>query len=83
MGDEPTHPRLKPGETDDGYAISYPRTGDKKETMNKRITILRNQSQQATPRISAERALLVTEFYKSDLAQQVSIPVKRAMAFRH
>lgn len=51
--------------------------------MNKRITKLRNQSQQAIPRISVERALLVTEFYKSNLAQQVSIPVKRALAFQH
>ncbi|MCF6169494.1 MAG: glycyl radical protein [Bacteroidales bacterium] len=51
--------------------------------MNERIEKLRNQSQQATPRLSAERALLVTEFYKSNLAQQVSIPVKRALAFQH
>ncbi len=51
--------------------------------MNKRIKILRDQSQNAIPRISTERALLVTEFYKSDLAQQVSVPVKRALAFKH
>ncbi|MEE4259023.1 MAG: pyruvate formate lyase family protein, partial [Bacteroidales bacterium] len=51
--------------------------------MNTRIQQLREQSLNATPRISAERALLVTEFYKSDLAQQVSVPVKRAMAFQH
>lgn len=51
--------------------------------MNKRIKTLRNQSQNAISHISAERALLVTEFYKSDLAQQVSVPVRRALAFKH
>ncbi|MCB2207025.1 MAG: glycyl radical protein [Bacteroidetes bacterium] len=51
--------------------------------MNARIQQLREQSLNAIPRISAERALLVTEFYKSDLAQQVSVPVKRALAFKH
>jgi len=51
--------------------------------MNKRITKLRNQSQNAIPRISVERALLVTEFYQSDLAQQVSMSVRRALAFKY
>ena len=51
--------------------------------MNKRITKLRNQSQNAIPRISVERALLVTEFYQSDLAQQVSLSVRRALAFKY
>ncbi len=51
--------------------------------MNTRITKLRNDSLNATNRISAERALLVTEFYKSDLAQSVSVPVRRAMAFEY
>ncbi|HEY9115013.1 MAG TPA: trans-4-hydroxy-L-proline dehydratase, partial [Bacteroidales bacterium] len=51
--------------------------------MNERIKQLREESLQATPRISAERALLVTEFYQSSMAQQVSIPVKRALAFKH
>ena len=51
--------------------------------MNERIKKLRKQSLDAVPTISAERALLLTEFYKSDLAGQVSIPVKRAMAFKH
>ena len=51
--------------------------------MNARIQQLRDQSLNAIPRISAERALLVTEFYKSDLAQQVSVPGKRALAFKH
>ncbi|MFP4024122.1 MAG: trans-4-hydroxy-L-proline dehydratase [Thiohalospira sp.] len=51
--------------------------------MNTRIKKLRNESLTAVNRISAERALLITEFYKSDIAQKVSIPVKRAMAFKH
>jgi len=51
--------------------------------MNERINKLREESLNAVPRISAERALLITEFYKSDLAQQVSVPVKRALAFKY
>lgn len=51
--------------------------------MNERIKKLRENSLNAVNRISAERALLVTGFYKSDLAQQVSVPVRRAMTFRH
>ena len=51
--------------------------------MNDRIKRLRENSQNAEPRISAERALLVTEFYKSDQCEMVSVPVRRAMAFQH
>ncbi|MCK5032932.1 MAG: formate C-acetyltransferase/glycerol dehydratase family glycyl radical enzyme, partial [Calditrichia bacterium] len=51
--------------------------------MNDRIRKLREQSLNAVNRISAERTLLVTEFYKTDIAQQVSIPVKRALTFEH
>ncbi|MBC8321300.1 MAG: glycyl radical protein [Bacteroidetes bacterium] len=51
--------------------------------MNKRIKKLREQSQNAEPRISAERALLITEFYKSELCQQFSVPERRALAFNH
>ena len=58
-------------------------SGKKQTTMNERIQNLREESLNATPCISAERALLITEFYKSDLAQQVSVPVKRALAFKH
>ncbi|MBS3771837.1 MAG: glycyl radical protein [Bacteroidales bacterium] len=49
--------------------------------MTERIEKLREQSLNAINRISAERALLVTELYNSDRAQEVSIPVRRAMAF--
>ena len=61
----------------------YALYGSKKRNMNNRIKKLRNQSQNAEPQISAERALLITEFYKSDLCQQVSVPKRRALAFKH
>jgi len=51
--------------------------------MNERIKNLRDQGLTAVNRISAERALLVTEFYKSNIAQQVSMPVKRAKTFEY
>jgi pyruvate formate-lyase/glycerol dehydratase family glycyl radical enzyme len=51
--------------------------------MNPRIEKLRKQSQEAIPRISAERALLITEFYQSKLARSVSVPMRRALAFKH
>jgi len=51
--------------------------------MNDRIRKLREQSIQAVNRISAERALLVTEFYKSGRAAEVSVPVQRALCFEH
>ena len=51
--------------------------------MNDRIKKLREESLNAVNRISAERALLVTEFYKSDAAMQVSVPVRRALAFEY
>ncbi len=51
--------------------------------MNKRVEKLRNQSINAVNRISAERGLLVTEFYKSDHSAGVSIPVRRALALEY
>jgi len=51
--------------------------------MNNRIQQLREQSLNAVNKISAERALLITEFYKSDDAQSYSVPVKRAKAFEY
>lgn len=47
--------------------------------MNKRIEILRNQSLNALNCISAERAILVTEFYEEGKAFGKSIPVQRAL----
>lgn len=51
--------------------------------MNERITKLRKQSLEAKPYISLERAKLLTEFYQSGIAERVSIPVARAMAFKY
>ena len=51
--------------------------------MNPRIEKLRRQSQEAIPHISAERAMLVTQFYQSKLSQSVSTPVRRALAFKY
>lgn len=51
--------------------------------MNNRIKQLREQSTEAIPYMSAERATLLTEFYKSQEATQLSVPVKRAMAFKY
>lgn len=51
--------------------------------MNDRIRKLREQSINAAPYISPERALLITEFYKSDVANSVSPPVCRALAFKY
>ncbi|MFX0172313.1 MAG: trans-4-hydroxy-L-proline dehydratase [Candidatus Hodarchaeota archaeon] len=50
--------------------------------MNERIRILREQSLQAIPTLDPERAVLLTNFYQSDVADNVSIPVKRALAFK-
>jgi pyruvate formate-lyase/glycerol dehydratase family glycyl radical enzyme len=51
--------------------------------MNNRITRLRKQSLEAVNRISAERALLLTDFYKSGVASEESVPVRRALAFKY
>jgi len=49
--------------------------------MNQRVAKLRRQSLDTVPRISTERAELITEFYRSAGAH--SVPVLRAMAFQH
>lgn len=51
--------------------------------MTPRIKKLREQSLNAVNRISAERALLITEFYKSYQSLGDSVPMERAMAFRY
>jgi pyruvate formate-lyase/glycerol dehydratase family glycyl radical enzyme len=51
--------------------------------MNERVRKLREQSIRAKPYISPERAVLVTKFYKSDVAQQSSVPVQRALALKY
>jgi formate C-acetyltransferase len=48
-----------------------------------RVKQLREQSLNAEEKISSERALLITRFYKSDEARELSAPVKRAKAFEY
>jgi pyruvate formate-lyase/glycerol dehydratase family glycyl radical enzyme len=48
-----------------------------------RVKKLRDQSLAAVERLSAERALLITQFYKSAEARELSAPVKRAKAFEY
>lgn len=51
--------------------------------MNDRIKSLREKSLNAIEFLTAERALLVTSFYKSKDAQGLSAPVLRARTFEH
>lgn len=50
--------------------------------MNARVEKLRRQSLEAVPSLSAERALLLTEFERRQNGM-LSAPVKRALAFKH
>lgn len=50
--------------------------------MNERTRRLRQESLDARPSVSPERAILVTEFYQSNEGKY-SVPVMRAMAFHH
>ncbi|MBM3789367.1 MAG: glycyl radical protein [Acidobacteria bacterium] len=50
--------------------------------MNERVRQLRQKSLDAGPAISAERALLLTEFYIANEGKH-SVPVMRALAFQH
>ena len=51
--------------------------------MNDRIQALRAATLAAVPRIDLERARLLTQFLRSPEAQGHSVPVQRALAFRH
>jgi len=51
--------------------------------MTERIIKLREESLQAINRLSAERGILVTQFYQGLSATQYSIPVQRAKAFEY
>jgi formate C-acetyltransferase len=51
--------------------------------MNERIAKVREQSLNATPTLSLERARLLTEFYSGGSFERVSPPVSRAMAFSY
>jgi formate C-acetyltransferase len=48
-----------------------------------RVKKLRDQSLNAVEKLSAERALLITQFYKSDEARELSPVIKRARAFEY
>ena len=50
--------------------------------MNERVKKLRQQSVETVPRISIERARLVTEAYR-EYSGKVSIPMLRALTFKH
>jgi len=50
--------------------------------ISERVARLRQQSLEAVPAISTERAELLTEFYRQS-RELVSIPVQRALAFRY
>ncbi len=51
--------------------------------MNERVRKLREQSVETKPFISSERAELITQFYQSDVPLRESVPVTRALAFKH
>ncbi|MCW4051836.1 MAG: glycyl radical protein [Candidatus Bathyarchaeota archaeon] len=51
--------------------------------MSKRVRRLRDESVNSKPYISTGRAELLTNFYQSDVADTVSTPVARALAFRY
>jgi formate C-acetyltransferase len=51
--------------------------------LSERVKKLREHSLNAIEKLSAERALLVTQFYKSDDCRDLSAPVLRAKAFEH
>ncbi|MHA2308266.1 MAG: pyruvate formate lyase family protein, partial [Candidatus Heimdallarchaeaceae archaeon] len=51
--------------------------------MNERVKKLREQSINAIPSLSLERALLLTDFYQSGVIEKVSIPIARALAFKY
>ena len=54
---------------------------NKNMKISSRVKKLRDQSLNAVEKISAERALLITQFYKSNEARELSPPMKRARAF--
>lgn len=51
--------------------------------MNARVQKLREESLNAVNKLSPERALLVTAFYRSEKAAGLSAPVTRALCFEH
>ncbi|MBA4321194.1 MAG: formate C-acetyltransferase/glycerol dehydratase family glycyl radical enzyme [Odoribacter sp.] len=51
--------------------------------MNERVRKLREQSLNAVETLSAERAVLITQFYKSGESRELSAPMRRARALEY
>jgi formate C-acetyltransferase len=51
--------------------------------MNERVRKLREQTVKTKPYVSPERAILITEFCRSNKGRQLSTPVRRALALKH
>jgi formate C-acetyltransferase len=51
--------------------------------INERVRKLRNENLKTKVTISSERAKLLTEFFKTKKMDNISIPVKRALAFKY
>ncbi len=51
--------------------------------LSERVKKLRAESLNAVEKLTAERALLITQFYKSDESHGLSAPVRRAKTFEH
>ncbi len=51
--------------------------------MNERIQYLRDKSTYSEPYITHQRAELLTDFYQQSDEMNLSVPVRRAMAFKH
>ncbi|MGA7476441.1 MAG: trans-4-hydroxy-L-proline dehydratase [Thermoplasmata archaeon] len=49
--------------------------------MNERVTRLRQATLEARPRLSIDRAALITEFYRQD--KTASVPIRRALALQY
>jgi len=52
-------------------------------TISERVARLRQQSLDAAPAISSERAELLTAFYRQNAGRMMSAPVRRALAFQY
>jgi pyruvate-formate lyase len=51
--------------------------------LSERIKKLREESLNAVEKLTAERALLITQFYKNDESRELSAPVRKAKAFEY
>jgi len=63
--------------------IPFTRRPEKRNSMRDRISKLREESLNAVNRLSAERGLLITEFYKTHVSVSDSVPVQRAKSFEY